>query len=188
MVTNSSLTCSITSRFWYGQIKIWCKRKIILEMENVLLATDHNFGPSGCYIWYILDQWNISHKDHKTIIYTKCSNINCHLIDYEIHYPGISSYACILLFTSYCCLYHNAYILLPIHERPVPVFGEVRCRSTGNSDKTKLYLAPGSHLKVYTDSFEFSSAEAWNKLPASVRESVSLGAFKSGYLKWYSSQ
>ncbi len=66
--------------------------------------------------------------------------------------------------------------------------GEVSCRSTRNSDKTKLYLAPGSHLKVYTDSYEFSTAEAWNKLPASVREGISLGAFKSGYLKLYYSQ
>ncbi len=64
--------------------------------------------------------------------------------------------------------------------------GEVSCHSTLNSDKTKLYLASGSHLKVYTDSFEFSAAEAWNKLAATVRESISLGAFKSGYLKWYS--
>ncbi len=61
-------------------------------------------------------------------------------------------------------------------------------RSTRNSDKTKIYLAPGSHLKVYTDSFKFSAAEALNTIPASVRESISLGAFKSGYLKWYSSQ
>ncbi len=38
--------------------------------------------------------------------------------------------------------------------------GEVSCYSTRNSDKTKLYLTPGSHLKVYTDSFEFSAAEA----------------------------
>ncbi len=29
-----------------------------------------------------------------------------------------------------------------------------------HSDKTKLYLAPGSHLKVYTESFQFSSADA----------------------------
>ncbi len=66
--------------------------------------------------------------------------------------------------------------------------GEVSCRSTHNSDKTKLYMVPGSHLKVYTDSFEFSAAEAWNKLPASVVENISLGAFRSGCLKWYSSQ
>ncbi len=65
---------------------------------------------------------------------------------------------------------------------------EVSCRSTLNSDKTKLYLVPGSHLKVYTDSLKCSAAEAWNKILASVRESISLGAFKSGYLKWYSSQ
>ncbi len=56
--------------------------------------------------------------------------------------------------------------------------GEVSCRSTCNSDKTMLYLAPGFHLKVYTDSFEFSAAEAWNKLQASVRESISLGALR----------
>ncbi len=49
--------------------------------------------------------------------------------------------------------------------------GEVSCRSTHNSDKTKIYLALGSHLNIYTDNFEFSAAEAWNKLPASVRES-----------------
>ncbi len=66
--------------------------------------------------------------------------------------------------------------------------GEVSCHSTPNSDKTKLYLAPGSQLKVYTDSFEISAVEAWNKLPASVKDSISLGAFKSDDLKWYSSQ
>ncbi len=66
--------------------------------------------------------------------------------------------------------------------------GEVSCHSTSISDKTKLYLAPGSHRKVYRNSFEFSAVETWNKLPAGVRECVWLGAFKSGYLKWYSSQ
>ncbi len=66
--------------------------------------------------------------------------------------------------------------------------GEINCCSTCNSDKTKLYLAPGSHLKVYIDSFKFSAAEAWNKLPTSVRERFSCGAFKSGYVKWYSNQ
>ncbi len=49
-------------------------------------------------------------------------------------------------------------------------------------------MAPGSHIKGCTDSFEFSAAKAWNKLPASVRESLSFGAFKSDYLKSYSSQ
>ncbi len=47
---------------------------------------------------------------------------------------------------------------------------EVSCCSISNSGKNKLYLTPGSHLKVYADSFEFPAAEAWNKLPASVRE------------------
>ncbi len=56
---------------------------------------------------------------------------------------------------------------------------------TRHSDKTKLYLAPGSHLKVYTDSFQFSYAEAWNRLPAHVRESQSIGVFKAQYFKWY---
>ncbi len=46
-------------------------------------------------------------------------------------------------------------------------------------NKTKLYLAPGSHLKVYTDSFQFSAADAWNTLPAHVRESQSIGVFKA---------
>ncbi len=54
-----------------------------------------------------------------------------------------------------------------------------------HSDKTKLYLAPGSHLKVYTDSFQFSSAEVWNRLSAYVRESQSIGVFKAQYFKWY---
>ncbi len=66
--------------------------------------------------------------------------------------------------------------------------GEVSRHSTCNSDKTKLYLVPGSHLNVYTDRFEFSAAEAWHKLLASIRESVSFGALKSCYLKWHSSQ
>ncbi len=51
-----------------------------------------------------------------------------------------------------------------------------------------MFDTHNNNLKVYTDSFKFSAAEAWNKLPASVRERISLGAFKSGYLKWYSSQ
>ncbi len=61
----------------------------------------------------------------------------------------------------------------------------VSSRSTRNSDRTKLYLAPKNNLKVFTDSFHFSSAEAWNKLPAHVRECGSIGAFKTAYFKWY---
>ncbi len=37
---------------------------------------------------------------------------------------------------------------------------DVGGRVTRHSDKTKLCLAPGSLLKVYTDSFQLSSAEA----------------------------
>ncbi len=33
--------------------------------------------------------------------------------------------------------------------------------------------------------FSFSSAEAWNRLPAYVRISQSIGVFKSQYCKWY---
>ncbi len=65
---------------------------------------------------------------------------------------------------------------------------DVSGRVTWQSDKTKLYLAPGSHLKVYTDSFQFSSAEAWSRLPAHVRENQSIGVFKAQYLKWYAGQ
>ncbi len=92
--------------------------------------------------------------------------------------------------------YRKAVMIFKSLNSPAPQYmkdlfqfvGEVSCCSTGNSDKTKRYLTPGSHLKVYTDSFQILAAEAWNKLPASVVESFSLGAFKSGYLKWYSSQ
>ncbi len=65
---------------------------------------------------------------------------------------------------------------------------DVSGRVTWQSDKTQLYLAPGSHLKVYTDSFQFSSAEAWSRLPAHVRENQSIGVFKAQYLKWYAGQ
>ncbi len=54
---------------------------------------------------------------------------------------------------------------------------------TRHSDKAKLYLAPGSHLNVYTDSFQFSSDETWNRLPAHVRESQSIGVLKAQYFK-----
>ncbi len=62
---------------------------------------------------------------------------------------------------------------------------DVSGRVTQHSEKTKLYLALGSHLKVYTDSFQVSVAEAWNRLPAHVRESQSIGVFKAQYIKWY---
>ncbi len=62
---------------------------------------------------------------------------------------------------------------------------DVSERVTWHSDKTKLYLAPGSHLKVYTDGFQFSSAEAWNSLTDHVRESQSIGVFTEQYFKWY---
>ncbi len=51
---------------------------------------------------------------------------------------------------------------------------DVSGRVTRHSDKIMLYLALGSHLKVYTDTFQFSSAEAWNRLPAHVRKSQSI--------------
>ncbi len=44
--------------------------------------------------------------------------------------------------------------------------------------QTKLYLALGSHLKVYTDSFQFSPAEVCSMLPAHVRESQSVGSLE----------
>ncbi len=45
-----------------------------------------------------------------------------------------------------------------------------------------------SYMYTHMGAVSDKRAEAWNKIPASVRESISLGAFKSGYLKWYSSQ
>ncbi len=62
---------------------------------------------------------------------------------------------------------------------------DVGGRVTRHSDKTKLYMSSGSHLKVCTDSFQFSSAEAWSRLPAHVRECQSLGVFKAQYFKWF---
>ncbi len=61
---------------------------------------------------------------------------------------------------------------------------DVSRRVTRHSDKTKLYLARGSHIKVYSDSFQFSSTEAWNRLPAHVRESQYIGVFNPQYYKW----
>ncbi len=62
---------------------------------------------------------------------------------------------------------------------------DVSGRVTWHSDKTNLYLASGSHLKVYADRFQFSSAEAWNRLPTHVMESQYIGVFKAQYFKWY---
>ncbi len=49
----------------------------------------------------------------------------------------------------------------------------------------KLYLPTGSHLKVFTDSFQYAAGAVWNKLPVHVRETVSTPAFKSAYIKWF---
>ncbi len=58
--------------------------------------------------------------------------------------------------------------------------GEVSCRSTHNSDKTKLYVAPGSHLKVDSDIFQFSAAAARNKLQ--IHPSTHLPTYLPTYL------
>ncbi len=51
-------------------------------------------------------------------------------------------------------------------------------------DNSKLYLLPGNHLKVFTDSFQYAVGALWNKLPVQVREAESTPFFKSAYMKW----
>ncbi len=81
--------------------------------------------------------------------------------------------------------------LPPIQEILFQCVGEVNSHSTCNSRQKQSSPGTwyqGSRRTIYTDIFQFSAAEAWNNLPASKGGSLSLGAFKSGYLKWYSSQ
>ncbi len=62
-------------------------------------------------------------------------------------------------------------------------------RSTRHSgDKSKLYLAPQNNLKVFTDSFQYSSIRIWNQLPRIVRSSNTLRDFNGIYLRWFHSQ
>ncbi len=76
--------------------------------------------------------------------------------------------------------------LSTIHGRNVYKFiHDVSGRVTRHSEKIKLSLAPGSHLKVYTDSFQFSSAEAWNRSTAHVSENQLICVFNAQYFKWY---
>ena len=65
---------------------------------------------------------------------------------------------------------------------------DVSQRSTRYVDPTRLYLPTGRHLKVFTDSFQYAAGEAWNRLPAEVRQADSASAFRSSYLRWYHSE
>ena len=53
-----------------------------------------------------------------------------------------------------------------------------------SNDSSQLYLPTGK-LKVYTDSYQYSSALAWNKLPSDVRSAESVTQFRGAYHKWF---
>ncbi len=45
---------------------------------------------------------------------------------------------------------------------------DVSQRNTRYVDKFKLYLPTGNHLKSFTDSFQYPTCAAWNKVPVQV--------------------
>ena len=58
-------------------------------------------------------------------------------------------------------------------------------RTTRASVKNDLYLPPGKHKEVYTSSFAYSAALAWNNLGLNIRVKSSLNSFKDTYIKDY---
>ncbi len=64
---------------------------------------------------------------------------------------------------------------------------EVSTYNTRNATDKSLYISK-CKLKAYTDTFAYSSAVIWNKLPVNIRNTESLGAFKSAYMTWFLSR
>ncbi len=50
---------------------------------------------------------------------------------------------------------------------------DVSQRQTRNVNNSKLYMLTCKHIKVFTDSFQYSAGAVWNKLPVHVREAES---------------
>jgi hypothetical protein len=54
-----------------------------------------------------------------------------------------------------------------------------------SSSANDLYLPPGKHKQIYTNTFGYSSVKIWNTLSSNIRESVSLNDFKRKFLTNY---
>ena len=64
----------------------------------------------------------------------------------------------------------------------------VNTRSTRYCDNLRIYLAPKANLKLFTNSFQYQSADIWNNLPLAIRDTATLNQFKGAYCKWFYSQ
>ncbi len=54
-----------------------------------------------------------------------------------------------------------------------------------HSDNSTLCLPTGRSLQNIKDSFQYSSAEIWNKIPVEIREAQSLLLFNSDCIQWF---
>ena len=59
---------------------------------------------------------------------------------------------------------------------------QVHTKTTRSSSANDLYLPPGKHKQIYTNTFGYSSVKIWNTLSSNIRESVSLNDFKRKFL------
>ena len=55
---------------------------------------------------------------------------------------------------------------------------QVHTKTTRSSSANDLYLPPGKHKQIYTNTFGYSSVKIWNTLSSNIRKSVSLNDFK----------
>jgi hypothetical protein len=62
---------------------------------------------------------------------------------------------------------------------------QVHTRTTRSSSANDLYLPPGKHKQIYTNTFGYSSVKIWNTINSNIRESVSLNDFKRKFLTNY---
>ena len=59
---------------------------------------------------------------------------------------------------------------------------QVHTKTTQSCSANDLYLPPGKHKLIYTNTFGYSSVKIWNTLSSNIRESVSLNDFKRKFL------
>jgi len=62
---------------------------------------------------------------------------------------------------------------------------DVNSRQTRSAVRDDLYLPGGRHKDVYINSFAYSGALLWNKLPLDIRNKSSLDSFKHAFVKNY---
>ncbi len=83
-------------------------------------------------------------------------------------------------------IYKALNVLAPQYLRNMYTFtSDVQLRPSRHIDTSILYLPTGRNLQIFKDSFQYSSAEIWNKIPVEIREAQSLQSFKSVYIQWF---